>query len=197
MFTGIIDGVGEVKAVEDIKGDGKKMTLQSRDYAFDLKIGGSVALNGVCCTVVHIDNNRFSVELMPETLKRTNLGTAKVGDEVNLEKPLRLNDQLSGHFVLGHVDGVAEVVASKHNGEFQDIALRLKDFSLKKFIARKGSIALNGVSLTVVDVKGDTFTVALIPHTLISTNLRYADAGRLLNVEIDMLARYVEKLNQK
>jgi len=158
----------------------------------DVKIGDSIALNGVCLTVTAVADGLFSVDVSRETLNCT-VDMDKQGNKVNLEKALRLSDRLGGHLVSGHVDGVSEVIRCTPAGESHLLALRMP-LSLLKYIAKKGSIAVNGVSLTVNTLTGDQVEIKLIPHTLAATTLNKLEAGVKVNIEVDMLARYVERL---
>ena len=157
-------------------------------------MGDSIAVNGVCTTVIDLDvDNSFTIEIMPETARVTMFGYLQVGDEVNLEKSLKVGERLDGHFVLGHVDGVGEVSEAKESGSFVELVIEApKD--LQKYIARKGSIAVNGVSLTIAEDLSGRFKVSLITHTREVTNFKNIKAGDNVNLEVDVVARYLEKL---
>lgn len=192
MFSGIIQEKGKIRNIK--KSSGKTgFVIESEKIIRNLKIGSSVACNGACLTVVDLNNNTFEVEAIPETLKLTNLGRLKISSFLNLESSLKLKDELSGHIVLGHVDGMGKITNLKNEG---DSVLMTIDFprDLSKYIAYKGSITVDGISLTVAKVSNKDFTIALIPHTLEVTTLKDKIIGDLLNLEVDVVARYLEKL---
>lgn len=192
MFSGIIADVGLITRAEDRDG-GLKLSVATEALGMDdVRIGDSIAVNGVCLTVVELDDNTFTVEVSRETLDCT-VGLERQGGHVNLEKALRLSDRLGGHLVSGHVDGVGEVVAFNDIGESWRLVVRAPQ-ALAKYIATKGSITINGVSLTVNHVAGAEFDVNLIPHTLDATTLNELSAGAKVNLEIDLIARYVERM---
>ena len=194
MFSGIVAAVGAVAATRPASG-GLRLRVEAGSLNLnDVGIGDSIAVNGVCLTVVAKMARSFEVDVSPETLACTT-GLAK-GRRVNLEKALRLADRLGGHLVSGHVDGVATMARVKRAGNNRVITVRAPA-RLAKYIARKGSIAMNGVSLTVNDVKGSGFSVNLIPHTLAATNLGELGARDKVNLEVDMLARYIERLARR
>ena len=191
MFTGIIAAVGKISRVEPGKG-GLCLAIDAGELGLsDLKIGNSVAVNGVCLTVVKRGKKSFGADVSRETLRCT-VGLDKPG-EVNLEKALALSDRLDGHLVLGHVDGVGRVVRFEAVGKSRLLRVRAPA-ALARYIARKGSIAVHGVSLTVNAVRGAEFEVNLIPHTLAATTLRHLRVGDGVNLEVDPLARYAERL---
>lgn len=195
MFTGIIKSLGKVKRAEKSEERGRSMILDvAIDDISDLKGGDSIAINGACLTVVKIDGNIVRFELVGETIDRTVLGSLKEGDIVNIEKSLRIGDKLDGHFVLGHVDGAAEII-DKIEEEDQTIMYFKTVPNLSKYIVEKGSVAVDGISLTVISVKDNTFGVALIPHTLANTTLGIKSKGDLVNIEVDVLSRYLERLH--
>lgn len=188
MFTGIIETTGKIKKI-----DGHLYTIVVKNFLDDVKIGQSIAVNGVCTTVIDFGEEEFTIELMPETLRVTNFFEVKEGDEVNLERSLKADGRLDGHFVLGHVDGVGRVEEIKEEGEFMDLIISAPE-ELRKYLARKGAVAVNGVSLTIAEDLGNKFRVSLITHTREITNFKNIKKGDAVNLEIDMLARYLEKL---
>lgn len=192
MFSGIIADVGIIKKADDREG-GLRLVVEAEAMDMgDVQIGDSIAVNGVCLTAVQIDGRAFTVDVSRETLNCT-VGLEHQGAHVNLEKALRLCDRLGGHLVSGHVDGVGEVVAFNDIGESWRLVVRAPQ-ALAKYIAVKGSITINGVSLTVNHVSGSEFEVNLIPHTLDVTTLNELKAGSRVNLEIDLIARYVERM---
>lgn len=192
MFSGIIADVGVIKSAQDREG-GLRLTVATEALGMDdVQLGDSIAVNGVCLTVVALDGNDFTVDVSRETLNCT-VGLEHQGGRVNLEKALRLSDRLGGHMVSGHVDGVGEVVSFIDIGESWTLTVRAPQ-ALAKYIAAKGSITINGVSLTVNRVEGMEFDVNLIPHTLQVTTLNELKAGAEVNLEIDLIARYVERM---
>ena len=191
MFTGIITDVGTVTGVET-DGDTRARIATGYDTA-GIEIGASIASDGVCLTVVALGPDSYEVDISAETLSKTNLGGWRVGTRVNLERALKVGDELGGHIVSGHVDGVAEVVSVVEEGDSTRVRLRAPD-ALAKFIAPKGSVALNGTSLTVNEVEGAVFGVNLIQHTKEVTTWGQVAEGDAVNLEIDTLARYVARL---
>ena len=194
MFSGIIADAGLIKKAEDREG-GLRLTVATEVLGMDdVALGDSIAVNGVCLTVIEVDGNDFTVDVSRETLDCTT-GLDKQGAHVNLEKAMRLSDRIGGHLVSGHVDGVGEVVAFNDIGESWRLIVRAPE-RLAKYIAMKGSITIDGVSLTVNRVAGCEFEVNLIPHTLEVTTLNELKAGARVNLEIDLIARYVERMLQ-
>jgi riboflavin synthase len=196
MFTGIIEAIGEITqatALNEQSGNGLALTIAPGSLNLsDVKLGDSIAVNGVCLTVTALDNRQFSVAVSQETLNCTQ-GLDRAGAQVNLEKAMRLSDRLGGHLVSGHVDAVGTVVKFEPVGECIELIVRAPQ-PLLRFIAQKGSITVNGVSLTVNRIEGDQFSVNLIQHTLAMTNLQSLSPGMAVNLETDMLARYVARL---
>ncbi len=191
MFTGIITDIGTIQTVD---GDQDRHARIACHYDLgQTDLGASIACDGVCLTVVSKQSDSFTVDISTETLEKTNLSGWQVGKRINLEKALRVGDELGGHIVTGHVDGRAKVVSVSQIGESLRVEFAAPT-ALARFIAPKGSVALNGTSLTVNEVDGDNFTVNLIPHTQTHTTWNAVKAGDLVNLEIDTLARYVARL---
>jgi riboflavin synthase len=197
MFTGIVTDLGEVRTVDARANNLSRITIYTKYPRAELIEGASVACNGVCLTVVDTgdDGGRvwFAVDAAAETLAVTTVGRWRHGSRINLERPLKLGDELGGHLVAGHVDGLATLVAREDMTEMARFTLRAPP-ALSRFIAPKGSVALDGVSLTVNHVEGDTFTVLIIPHTLTVTSFGALKAGDEINLEIDTMARYAARL---
>ena len=188
MFTGLVAEQGILVAVEPGE-DGAQLEIDSPIVA-GLSPGDSISVNGACLTARTIDGSRFRADVVAETLRRTTLGDLTAGSRVNLELALRMSDRLGGHVVLGHVDGVGEVRARRESGEIE-VAI---DEGLMRYVVEKGSIALDGVSLTVAGLDRDSVTIALIPETREATTLGEAAPGRRVNVEVDILAKHLERL---
>jgi riboflavin synthase len=191
MFTGIITDIGKVVALEHA-GD-LRARIQTAYDTDGIDMGASIASDGVCLTVVALGDNWYDVDISAETLSKTNLGAWTQGKRVNLERALRVGDELGGHIVSGHVDGVAEVISVVDEGDSTRVQLRAPE-ALSRFIAPKGSVALNGTSLTVNEVQGDVFGINFIPHTKDMTTWGDVAVGDAVNLEIDTLARYVARL---
>ncbi len=190
MFTGLVEDRGRVSGAE---GDGGlRLTVVTR-LAAELEPGDSVAVNGVCLTAATVADGAFIADVMPETARRSSLAALAAGDDVNLELPLRAGQRLGGHIVQGHVDGVGEVEWTEAEGAARVVRVATSP-ELLRYVVEKGSIAVDGVSLTVASVDDHGFTVSLIPETLTRTTLGAAEAGRAVNLEVDMLAKHVEKL---
>lgn len=193
MFTGIITDIGAITELEKT-GDLRARIRTGYDTS-TIDLGASIASNGVCLTVIALGDDWYDVEISAETVSKTNLGDWVVGTRVNLERALKVGDELGGHIVSGHVDGVAEVVAMEDEGDSTRVTFRAPD-ALARFIAPKGSVALNGTSLTVNEVDGCDFGVNFIPHTKQATIWGDVQVGDRINLEIDTLARYVARLNE-
>jgi riboflavin synthase len=189
VFTGLVQDLGEITAV-DASGDGVRMTIATR---LELAEGDSVAVNGVCLTATAVADGGFAADVMNETLRRSSLADASAGGRVNLELPLRAADRLGGHFVQGHVDGLGSVRDIREDG-FARVVTVEADPALLRYVVEKGSIAVDGVSLTVAGLGDDWFSVSLIPETLERTILGGAEPGQPVNLEVDVLAKYVERL---
>jgi riboflavin synthase len=193
MFTGLIESLGTIRTTVDDGHGGKQLTVVDRLIAHQLTVGESVAVNGSCLTVVERDADSFRFQVGPETLHKTNLGQLRTGDRVNLERSLRVGDRLGGHFVQGHVDAIGAIAERIQQGEWEMIRFRCPA-ELTKLMVPKGSIAVDGISLTIVEVGDNFFTVMLIPHTLANTTLGLKKPGDTVNLETDMLAKHVAKL---
>ena len=194
MFTGIVQAVGTVQDVETFESGDRRLRIDARGIAARApEIGASLCVSGVCLTIVETSNGVVAVDVSARTLADTVLGEWIVGQSVNLEPALAAGDALGGHFVMGHVDGAAEVVQVREDGRSVELVLSVAR-ELNRFIAPKGSVALDGVSLTVNDVSKDSFSVNLVPHTLGETTLSDCRVGSRLNLEIDIIARYVARL---
>ncbi len=190
MFAGIIEATGEISEVKP-GGKGLRLTIGTALDLNDIQVGDSIAVDGICLTVIARSGNFFSADVSRETLNCT-AGFVERG-KVNLEKALRVSDRINGHLVSGHVDGVGQVEKFERAGECYLLSIKAPR-GLAKYIARKGSIAVNGVSLTINEVRGNAFSVNLIPHTLEVTTMKYLRPGAWVNLEIDMMARYAERL---
>lgn len=190
MFTGIIDSLGKVKNLIR-KGKNLEITIisEKNDYLCDIKIGASISVNGVCLTVSKIKNDDFTSFISSETASITNLKFLKVGDIVNLEKSLKIGDRLDGHFVQGHIDGLGVCIGLRRLNYDYELQVKLPN-ELLKYVVNKGSIALNGVSLTVAKIKNDIITIAIIPETYNNTNIKYLKPGSKINIETDILGKY-------
>jgi riboflavin synthase len=189
VFTGLVAEIGTVVAVAPVLG-GSQLEVAGESLVAEIAVGDSVAVSGACLTAVEVDGSRFRADVVEETLRRTTLGRLVVGSRVNLELPLRASDRMGGHFVLGHVDGTAEVREVRESGE---VVFGL-DGGLVRYVVEKGSIALDGASLTVAAIEGPLVTVALIPQTRRATTLGSLQPGDRVNVEVDILAKQLEKL---
>ena len=192
MFTGIIEEIGKVKSIER-RSNSIKLTVSAKKIMQDMHIGDSISTNGICLTVTTFDNNSFTVDVMPETMMMTNFKNLKVNDAVNLERALAANGRFGGHIVSGHIDGVGTII-KKYN---DDKAIRMS-FSAKaeilELIVKKGSIAIDGISLTVTDVDSTSFSVSIIEHTQGETTLTTKKIGDTVNLENDVIGKYVQKM---
>ncbi|QES51131.1 riboflavin synthase [Streptomyces venezuelae] len=192
MFTGIVEELGEVTAVEQLE-DASRFRLRGPVVTEDAKHGDSIAVNGVCLTVVDTADGEFTADVMQETLNRSSLGALVQGSRVNLERPMALGGRLGGHLVQGHVDGTGEIVSRTPSEHWEIVKVSLPA-NLSRYVVEKGSITVDGVSLTVVEAAADYFTVSLIPTTLSLTTLGIKQPGDPVNLEVDVLAKYVERL---
>ncbi|MEO8966248.1 MAG: riboflavin synthase [Solirubrobacteraceae bacterium] len=191
MFTGLVQDLGRIAHAER-SGDGVRLTIATK-LAGELAVGDSVAVNGVCLTATSLADGHFDAEVMNETLAKSSLSDAPLHTEVNLELPLRATDRLGGHVVQGHVDGVGEVIDVIPDGFARRLRIRAPE-SVLRYVVVKGSVAVDGVSLTVAGLDDTSFTVSLIPETLERTNLGRIEPGAIVNLEVDVLAKYVERL---
>ena|SRR5579872_3254489 len=192
MFNGIVESVGIIEDIQ-IKNDCKHFTIVSAKHFDDLKINDSIAVNGVCLTVTKRQDNTFSVTAVPETLRLTNLKFLVPGNPVNLERSMRSNSRISGHYVQGHVDGVGNILAIQKEGDALLVKIGVCS-SLAKYIVNKGYVALDGVSITVIRAEKNSFTVTFIPHTQKITLVNRYSLGTVVNIEVDILGKYVEKI---
>ncbi|MEV0261322.1 riboflavin synthase [Streptomyces sp. NPDC050617] len=192
MFTGIVEELGEVTAVEEL-GDASRFSLRGPAVTEGARHGDSIAVNGVCLTVVARGDGEFTADVMAETLKRSSLADLAVGSRVNLERPMELGGRLGGHLVQGHVDGTGTITHREHSENWDTVRISLPA-DLTRYVVEKGSITVDGVSLTVVDAGPDYFTISLIPTTLAMTTLGIKQPGDRVNLEVDVIAKYVERL---
>ena len=194
MFTGIIIGTGKVTKLnpKPKSRSAIQMTVDLGKYVSGLKIGQSVAINGVCLSTTKISRNKCVFEMIDETIKKTDLGNVKAGSTVNIERSLKVGDRLEGHFVLGHIDGVATITKIEKKPKEVKFWFKIPK-KLTKYVVKKGSIALDGISLTVVDAKKDITSVCLIPQTIKVTNFKSKKVGDRLNIETDILGKYIKK----
>jgi len=190
MFTGLVETLGSITALEKADNGIRLSVKPMTDY--ELKTGDSVSVNGVCLTVTDTGKNAPAFDVSPETLRSTNLGELRVGNKVNLERALRLSDRLGGHVVTGHVDGVGTILEKRQAGEYTFYTFEAPA-AISRYIVKKGSIAIDGISLTVVEIERRGFSVAIIPHTLKATNIGGKNVGDRVNLEADILGKYVEK----
>ena len=195
MFSGIIEELAKVKEIEK-RGSSLRLTVRSDKVLEDIREGDSISVNGVCLTVVDYSDNSFSAEVSPETLRSSNLSGLKRESRVNLERSLKLGERLMGHMVSGHIDGTGVIKEKKRRGDFIEISVKAP-VELMKYIVKKGSVALDGISLTVADRSEDRFRISVIPYTAEMTTLGFKGAGDSVNLECDMIGKYVESFLQK
>jgi len=194
MFTGIIEKTGVIKDLS-LKGDTRRLNIFLKDITGAVKRGDSIAVNGVCLTVVNVKGDLFSFDLMEESFKNTSFRYAKKGDAVNIERALAFGSRLEGHFVSGHVDGIRKIKSIKlHDRPRMDISIGRSD---KKYAVEKSSVAIDGISLTIAEAHENTIRLCMIPYTIRNTNLKLKKEGQWVNMEFDILAKYVQGLNQK
>ncbi|MBC7278937.1 riboflavin synthase [Nocardioides sp.] len=192
MFTGIVEELGTVAGIED-QGDAVRLTITAETVLSDAELGASISVNGCCLTVATLGENEWTADVMLETLKRTSLHTISAGDLVNLERAVTPSTRLGGHIVQGHVDGVGRIVSREPSEHWEVVTISIEP-ELARYVVEKGSIAVDGISLTVVSVTEDAFTVSLIPETLARTSLGFRAVGDEVNLETDIIAKHVEKL---
>ena len=192
MFTGIVEELGTIRNIQR-KSEGAVLDIQARYVLSDAEIGDSIAVDGACLTIRSVTPEAFTADISAETLRRTTLGERRVGEQVNLERSLRLSDRLGGHLVLGHVDEVATICGWKDEGDASLMRVTMSD-TIRRYIAYKGSITVDGISLTVSGIHAEAFEVALIPHTKQVTTLGTKRNGAKVNLEVDIVARYIETL---
>lgn len=195
MFTGIVEEMGRVLAIAGDQERDNFMTVASRIAREGAQLGDSIAINGTCLTVTALADESFTIGLSPETLRRTNLGRLRVGDPVNLERSLTFGGRMGGHYVQGHVDGVGEIVGVTPEGDSKRIRVR-PPAQLMPYIVEKGYVAVDGVSLTVAELDEETFTIAMIAYTQGAVIMGRQDVGAPVNLEVDIIAKYVERLTQ-
>jgi len=195
LFTGLVVELGDIVSLEK-RGRGARLFLNAKALSRDAKIGDSIAINGACLTVVEIRGTSLAFDISDETLKSTNLGEFKVRDRVNLEPALRLNDRLGGHFVTGHIDGVGRIRSKNLEGEVYKIVIETEPW-IAEYLVAKGSVAVDGISLTVVDLLRDGFSLVVIPHTANVTTIGLKGVGDKVNIEVDILGKYVSKYLKK
>ncbi len=187
MFTGIIEETGKILTITE-----KIVVIEADIVLKDTKIGDSIAVNGVCLTVTDLKNNSFSADISPETYKITALKELKTNSIVNLERAMAANGRFGGHIVSGHVDSIAKIISIEKQSEFYNIKIELNDSS-SKYVVKKGSITIDGISLTVAEIQNNIITLAIIPHTYENTNLKTHQKDDLVNIEVDIFAKYIEK----
>ena len=193
MFTGLVEELGKVKEIKR-SSKGAKLKVECRKVLGGTKLGDSIAVNGVCLTVVELGNNYLSFDISYETLSRTTLGLLKVGEAVNLERALKLGDRLGGHILLGHVDTTTKVLSIKKEGEGFRFSFKLP-LQYSHLVVEKGSVGIDGISLTVAELFKEHFTTAVIPLTYQKTNLQYKRAGSTVNLEFDIIGKYLERFS--
>lgn len=187
MFTGIVEEIGIVKAISS-----NKITIECSNILDDIKLGDSIAVNGVCLTVTEFGANYFNADISPETFKITALKELSSGSAINLERALKLSDRLGGHIVSGHIDTIGKIHQISKNNDFYDLKIEFNN-EYQKYVVKKGSITINGISLTIAEIKNNIVTIAVIPHTYENTMLKDLKNNDNVNIEFDILAKYVEK----
>lgn len=193
MFTGIVEELGRVRRL-DAREDGTRLEIEAALVLEDATLGASIAVNGACLTVVELGPGWWAADVVEETLRRTCLGELRQGDVVNLERPVRLSDRLGGHLVQGHVDALGIITGKEPQADGSVAVYVRAEGGVERYVVEKGSVTVDGISLTVAGVQGDTFWVALIPHTQQMTTLGHKGVGARVNLEVDVVAKYVERL---
>lgn len=191
MFTGIIEGLGTISGISSA-GRGKRLLIDTDFQLHQTKIGDSISVSGACLTVVKIEPRRFEVDVSPETLKTTTFGNAKMGERVNIERAMRISDRIDGHLVSGHIDGMGTIKHRQKTGNAVIVTIAVPG-ALTRYMITKGSVAVDGISLTINSYGSDAFTVSIIPHTATITTIGVKDKGDLVNIEADMIGKYVER----
>lgn len=192
MFTGIIEEIGQIKNISMLS-NGAEIIISCSEILNDIKIGDSICVNGVCQTVTSYDDTSFKAMLSDETLKITNFANEKSGNYVNLERAMKIDSRLGGHIVTGHIDCQGKLVSTEKQNEFTNMTFQIPEDKLK-YIIYKGSITINGISLTISEIRNNTFSIAVIPHTFNNTVLKYLNIGDRVNIETDIIGKYVEKM---
>ena len=195
MFTGIIENLGTVKDIRR-KLNGMSLSVEAKQMSNSFKVGGSVAVNGTCLTIINSLNDTFTVDVVTDTLNRTNLSLLRKNDSVNIELPLKVGDRLEGHILEGHTDGTGKIISIIKRGTQTTIKVRIPH-ELIKYIIKNGSIGIDGVSLTVKDIRGSIASVTLIPFTVENTNFIFRNVGDVVNIEVDRMGKYIEKYLKK
>jgi riboflavin synthase len=191
MFTGIIEGLGTISGISSA-GRGKRLVIDTDFQLHQTKIGDSISVSGACLTVVKIEPRRFEVDVSPETLKTTTFGNAKIGERVNIERAMRISDRIDGHLVSGHIDGMGTIKHRQETGNAVIVTIAVPG-ALTRYMITKGSVAVDGISLTINSYGSNAFTVSIIPHTATITTIGVKDKGDLVNIEADMIGKYVER----
>ncbi|MCM8819055.1 MAG: riboflavin synthase [Candidatus Omnitrophica bacterium] len=191
MFTGIIEEVGKIKGKRN-RGEGLEILIEGNKIFQDLKVGDSISVNGVCLTVERIENKIFSVFVSFQTIQQTNLGEIKIGECVNLERALKIGDRVGGHFLTGHIDFKTKITNLRKESEFYLMKIKIPQ-EFKKYIVKRGSIGVDGISLTIAEIENNDVLIYLIPYTIENTNLKYRKTGDFVNIEIDIFAKYLVK----
>ena len=193
MFTGIVEEIGSIAAIQPVKSLGSRLKIKASKVLEDVNLGDSIAVNGICLTVTEYSSREFAVDVMPETMKHSNLGSLKVNSPVNLERAMAANGRFGGHIVSGHVDGTAKLIKKEEQANAIIYNFQGQD-QLMKYMIPRGSITIDGISLTLIRVEGNEFAVSIIPHTKDVTILGAKKVGDMVNIETDMMAKYVERL---
>lgn len=193
MFSGIVETFGVIEMLSFAE-DCLNLSISPVNKFHDLKVGDSIAINGVCLTITDITSKNFNVTVVPETLRKTNLKELSIGSLINLERSIKINDRIHGHCVQGHIDGVGKIIGILQDGKSALLLKIAMPKFLSKYIVKKGYIALDGMSITVIEAERDWFSITLIPHTIKSTIAHKYQLGALINIEVDILSKYIEKL---